>query len=380
MSMKTIEFIKSHENWKELLSAAPYCLTIKEDEHYYLLQYSQIESDFNEEICRECRGLIIDKNTLDPEALSFFKFFNIHEQHAAKIDWSTARVQEKVDGSKILSFYDEYKNDWQFCTTGMLNAYECPVGGWGLSFGQLLEKALANNGLSLDKFKLMLIPHCCYTFELVAPENRVVVPYKEADLYLIGVRDRLTWKEEYPSDFIQLCNYIKRPKSYDLRSLEDCIAATEKMGFDEEGFVIVDANWNRVKCKSKAWLSASYLHNNGVQTPYRALDLILDNEKDEFLSYYPEYSDIVLQVERNLDAWIKRCRDAIHDVEDQTCITDQKSLAAYVMKNYKDIAAVIFRYCKVEDDDGSLDQWILDCFKSFPRSRKISIITKKAAE
>lgn len=117
-----------------------------------------------------------------------------------------------------------------------------------------------------------------------------------------------------------------------------------------------------------------------MQTPYRALDLILANEKDEFLSYYPEYSDIVLQVERNLDAWIKKCRDAIHDVEDQTCITDQKSLAAYVMKNYKDIAAVIFRYCKVEDDDRSLDQWILDCFKSFPRSRKISIITKKAAE
>lgn len=298
--MKTIEFIKSHENWKELLSAAPYCLTIKEDEHYYLLQYSQIESDFNEEICRECRGLIIDKNTLDPEALSFFKFFNIHEQHAAKIDWSTARVQEKVDGSKILSFYDEYKNDWQFCTTGMLNAYECPVGGWGLSFGQLLEKALANNGLSLDKFKLMLIPHYCYTFELVAPENRVVVPYKEADLYLIGVRDRLTWKEEYPSDFIQLCSYIKRPKSYDLRSLEDCIAATEKMGFDEEGFVIVDANWNRVKCKSPSYVAAHYSVSYLKESKVGIVQLCLQEQADDFGSAYPQFQELIDSINQKI--------------------------------------------------------------------------------
>ena len=69
--LKTIEFIKEHQsNWKELLTKKPYCLTIKEDDNYALLKYSQIESDFNEIIVKECRGLIIDKNTLEPVALS----------------------------------------------------------------------------------------------------------------------------------------------------------------------------------------------------------------------------------------------------------------------------------------------------------------------
>ena len=75
---KTIEFIKeNNKDWKELLSQAPYSLIIKEDDSYYLLKYNQLESDMSNEIVKECRGLIIDKQTLIPKALSFLKFFNI---------------------------------------------------------------------------------------------------------------------------------------------------------------------------------------------------------------------------------------------------------------------------------------------------------------
>ena len=373
--LKTIEFIKTHKDWKELLSVAPYCLTIKEDEHYYLLQYSQIESDFNEEICRECRGLIIDKTTLDPEALSFFKFFNYGEQYAADIDWSTAKVQEKVDGSKILMFYDEYTNDWRVCTSSTLNAYDCPVGGWDFSFGQLFEKALANNYLTLDRFKLILIPEYCYTFELVSPENRVVVPYKKADLYFTGIRSRFTWEEEDPDGFPLLCEHIKRPKSYSLSSLEDCLAATEKMGFDEEGFVAVDASWNRVKIKSPSYVAAHYIKNNGVQTPYRALGIILQNEDEEFLTYYPEYTELIEGVRVNLNSWLKRCKEAVIDI-DKHILASQKDLATYVMKNHKDISDVLFNYRKKAISYSALDNWLMGYFQGLTKDRKISIITK----
>src|SRR5271154_4502894 len=65
-----------------------------------LLKYSQIDSPFSEEIVRECRGIILDqKNNWNVVCFSMLKFFNHGEGHAAPIDWSTAKVREKIDGS-----------------------------------------------------------------------------------------------------------------------------------------------------------------------------------------------------------------------------------------------------------------------------------------
>ena len=63
------------------MSEAPYNIAIKDDGDFILLKYSQIDSDFNEEIVRECRGLIIDKN-LVPVCVPFYKFGNYGESYA----------------------------------------------------------------------------------------------------------------------------------------------------------------------------------------------------------------------------------------------------------------------------------------------------------
>ena len=44
--MYIIDFIKNEPNWREILAAAPYYLTIKEDDDLVLFKYSQIKSDF----------------------------------------------------------------------------------------------------------------------------------------------------------------------------------------------------------------------------------------------------------------------------------------------------------------------------------------------
>src|SRR5271170_7082534 len=64
------------------------------------LKYSQIDSPMNEPIVRECRGLIVDQaDDWRIVAAPYRKFFNHGEVHAAPIDWPTARVYEKLDGS-----------------------------------------------------------------------------------------------------------------------------------------------------------------------------------------------------------------------------------------------------------------------------------------
>ena len=58
----------------------------------------QTASNMGQKVVRECRGMILEKGTWDVVALPFLKFFNAGEKHAAVIDWTSARVYEKLDG------------------------------------------------------------------------------------------------------------------------------------------------------------------------------------------------------------------------------------------------------------------------------------------
>jgi len=63
-----------------------------------LLKYNQLESPFGNREVEECRGLVLEKDTWRVMNLGLTKFYNSAEGHAAKIDWSTARILKKEDG------------------------------------------------------------------------------------------------------------------------------------------------------------------------------------------------------------------------------------------------------------------------------------------
>lgn len=54
--MEVLNLMNSNPYWRDVLSADPYNITIKEDGEFVLLKYSQIDSDFNLQIVRECRA------------------------------------------------------------------------------------------------------------------------------------------------------------------------------------------------------------------------------------------------------------------------------------------------------------------------------------
>ena len=379
--LKTIEFIKEHNNWKELLTKKPYCLTIKEDDNYALLKYSQIESDFNEQIVKECRGLIIDKNTLEPVALSFYKFFNVQEPLADEIDWSSAKVQEKVDGSKILVWFNKYKKQWQVSTSGVLDAHNANVNDFGTTYYSLFEKAFELQGTSLNTMFKGLHEHFCYTFELVSPESRIVVPYNKTEVYWIGLRRTNdatfdNFKEVNPDDMGEsfLKTYCKRPKEYNLSNLQDCLVATENMGFDEEGFVVVDANWNRVKIKSPAYVACHHLKENGNVNRKRVLEIVEANETDEFLGYFPEYKKYFDDIKQSLETFNKRLEQGYkvlsYEARHHIIRSERKHFALIIMKDFKDISPFMF---KLLDADCNL----IDCYKmwdNLPSDKKLEYL------
>ena len=93
--MKIIEFIKNNPDWREILSNPPYNLIIEDDSDFIMLKYSQYDSDFTNELVRECRGLILDKDC-NAVCVPFTKFGNYGESYADKIDWKTEKSRRKL--------------------------------------------------------------------------------------------------------------------------------------------------------------------------------------------------------------------------------------------------------------------------------------------
>ena len=56
------EFIKTHENWEDLLESAPYNLSIKEKDDFILFKYNQLYSDMSLPEVQEARGIIFRKS------------------------------------------------------------------------------------------------------------------------------------------------------------------------------------------------------------------------------------------------------------------------------------------------------------------------------
>lgn len=298
-------YCNNHANWIEELAQEPYCLKIKRDQGYVMFSYDQIRSNFNISLVREARGIIFKEGRWQkPVCWAFNKFGNYGESYAPDIDWSTAFVTEKIDGSLIKIWWD---NEWHISTNGTIDAFKAELGDARMhDFGYYFLEALGKYYNSFGEFVSGLETHRTYMFELVGPYNRVVVPYDEPDLYFLGARTNDSGEEFYCSELIAGAlglGKFKRPAHYSLTSLDDCIKAAELKTWDDEGFVVADAHNNRVKIKSPAYVLAHFMRNNNVITRKHIIRVILENETAEFLCYAADYKDVLEETQGLMNAY-----------------------------------------------------------------------------
>lgn len=319
------KFMQENNNWKDLLTSEPYNILIKEDTDYMLLKYNQLSSDFNIPLVRECRGIIFDKHTLKPVCIPFYKFGNYGESYVPDLDWKSACTQEKIDGSLIKVWYHNGK--WRVSTNGTINAFDsvitkleyfeiqCPF----KSYGDIFEQARQNESLDFEK----LNKNYTYMFELVSPYNKVVVAYDNIEIYHIGTRDNITLQE------LDIDIGIKKPKKFNLTSLEECVESAKQLTYCNEGYVVVDKYWNRVKVKSPEWVAISHLKNNGDISLSGIIQLIRENELGEFLTYFPEFENIINKVSNCIDYLIKDLELGLKEVLSRN-FENQKEFALFV--------------------------------------------------
>ena len=257
-----------------------------------LFKYSQIDSPMHERICQESRGIILDESdNWRIICRTFDKFFNIGEMHQAKVDYSKANVWSKLDGSLVqLYFYD---NRWHFATSGSPDAAG-DVHGSGLSFNELIQQTWNSMG-----YQYPVDNNLCFAFELTSKYNRVVVRYEdESKLYLLGVRDLNTQKEldiSSFSRFYKLCPSVK----FDNPTPEFLRSTLTKSGLEEEGYVVCDDNFNRVKIKSEDYVRLHGIKGEGW-TLKKGLQLILAEQHDDFITYFPEYKEDIEMIQSKI--------------------------------------------------------------------------------
>lgn len=283
-------FIRENENWRELISEKPYCIKVTEKEDLVCFKYSQIDSDFNEPLVRECRGIILEKDTWKIVCYPFKKFFNYGEAYADEIDWETAKVTSKEDGS-LIKIYN-YNGEWRVGTNSTIDAEDAVLNSpYYRNFRKLFDVAANNCKFDFDR----LDPNYTYLMELCSRYNTIVVPYNEPKLFHIGTRNNITCEE------VEVDIGIEKPKQYMLSSLDDCIAMAATFDFTKEGFVVVDKNYHRVKVKSEDYVKAHRMISNNKVSEEKILSLICSGEEEEFLSYFPTYTTIFQDIKIKRD-------------------------------------------------------------------------------
>ena len=349
-----LKFINQHkENWEELLTRDPYNLKINRDEGYILFKYNQLCSDFNLPEVQEARGIIFKESDWNCVCHAFDKFGNFGESYCPEIDWSTASVQEKVDGSLMKVWYDE---TWHISTNGTIDAFKAPLECADkeiTSYGDLFLYCLKHSFSSFKAFTSFLDEEYCYMFEMVSPYNRVVIEYPEPKLYYLGCRNLDLHFEESYIKFNPFENglgcLMDSPKTYPLHTLKEVQEAANALPWNEEGYVVCDANFNRVKIKSPEYVLAHHGRTNGNISTSRLLEIILNNEIDEFLIYANEYTDKINNLIAEMELFKTQVKLEIVNLSPAN-YTSRKEYAEVVKKYPSYMQYFLFRYENVDEE------------------------------
>lgn len=350
--MKLVKYIQEHKNWRETLTQEPYCLRIKQKDNYYIFNYSQFDSDFYEELVKEARGTIlyIDDDRVECVCRPFKKFFNFMEQQAATIDWKSAKVTEKIDGSLMKLWYD--RGEWHLSTNGMIDAFETEVADFGITFGELFEQAL---GYSVQELGQSLLTNYTYCFELTSPESQVVIIYPDGVWFLAAFETQLGVEMEREA-FPRLRN-ILLPHMYSLSNLEDVEKVVMEMDDTHEGVVVSDKFSNRIKVKSPAYLKAAHLvcARDKMSLMY-LVECILNGTIDDVLGYRPDWAAVTMKLKENMMSAAQKAEDLWRKI----MRSHPMSRRDFALSIPKDIHPIVkqFLFLKYGQPDLDAIQWL----------------------
>lgn len=260
-------------------------------------------------------------------------------------------------------------------TNGMIDAFKCSLPeNYGRpfdTFGQLFIEGLKWYGIRMEDFDRLFKPGITYMFELTSPWNQVVVNWNVTKAWFIGQRDNSTFKETFFGDS-DLANVFDTPKVYPITNIGECVAAAKELPDSEEGYVVVDKDFNRIKVKSPRYVQLHYMAGNQIWSPTRVMEIIRDNEVSEYVAYFPKFKVAFDAIKAKYDAYVRNLKDIQNYIDDLLEVYNgympKKDFAKWVFANngirpYSGFAFSYFDsvYAKVKKDDAlvcSVDEYL----------------------
>lgn len=278
-----IEFLK------EMINQGMINVTKHPSEELYILNYTQtcqFSHTWNE-VTIQCRGLIVDKN-FNILYRPFCKFFNIEEVDESKIPYGmNFEVTDKLDGSLGILYWI---GDVPYISTrGSFSSDQA------IHATEILHRKYSHVFDYLDR-------NITYLFEIIYPENRIVLDYGQTDdIFLLAKIDTETGYEySLESGFFQTTKVYDGVT--DFKKLRD-ISLDNK-----EGFVVKFENGFRVKMKFVEYVRLHKILTNVTSyTIYeylsegRELKELLEKVPDEFFTWVKKTSDNLLTSYRDIE-------------------------------------------------------------------------------
>jgi hypothetical protein len=266
----------------------------------------------------------------------FLQKYSIQEEHVC--------VQEFVEGTMINVFYDDSISDWKIATRNTVDAevffYQKTD---GKTFNVMFREACQQNNFNFET----LNQNFCYSFVLQHPDNRIVVPFKTPQLYLVEVymivqsspktdglvqsspkTDGLTTIDVVPQNLALVKangewsqTTVKFPETYVVPTYSELIDifASANTPYNIMGIVIKNVVTNeRTKIRNPIYEEIRHLKGNHCKLQYQYLTLRKEGKLPEFLKYYPESKKD-----------FSECRNQVHMF---TNTLHQNYMACYIRK------------------------------------------------
>lgn len=349
--------INDHPNdWREYFAENYDKIIIKSSSNLSLFVYG-IEANFNDPVVQEARGIIINTETCEVVCWPFRKFGKYYESYADKIDWTTARVQEKIDGSIVKLWYNKLTNNWVWSTNSMIDANDANIDETKtVLFMDIIKQADNFHIIQKSIDDNALLTDITYIFELVSPHTSVVIKHRMTRLFHIGTRSNITGKE------MNADIGIAKPREFGIDNIDDCIKYADVINRNTlshkidvcymEGFVVVDANWNRIKVKSPIYVVLHNIFTGSSVSKKLLIQLIHEDaiyidsickefpDRSHWIRYYDfKYKELIWQLSRFINITRKIYEDSGND----------RKAVANIIKGHK-FAPLAFRALDNKDD------------------------------
>lgn len=339
--------------WKDLIflvnnNEAFYYTDQKNDNVWFRIFNYRLASytDFCQPNALECRGTTFEiteegENAIPVRLAShpFEKFFNLYENPMTmNLDLSTVDViEDKADGSLITTYLlldDNIMNHkLRVKSKGSLHSDHTQSAFEFLKKKENLQ--FASELLALTLFNKTVI------MEWIAPTNRIVLPYENEELRVLGIRDNDNGQYyEPPLVYPEICKrWTKRVNVDDPVQFVASIPEMQNI----EGYVVRLASGQRVKIKT-TWYLTLHRIKNDITSPRRLFEAVLEETTDDMKSLFhddPTAIQTILKMEKFVEKKYNHMVNSVEQFYTQHKHLDRKKYAVLGQKELNKMCFVL---------------------------------------